>query len=175
MRKGEQTVEFFLEYVLGWNLPALICLIVGIILLVVEMFIPGFGIAGGIGIAALVTAVVLRADTLQNALITLALILLILLVFGYFFFRSFSRGALSRSRIVLNDAIRGESTALSQPDMQQLIGREGVTLNLLHPAGNAEFGGERLDVVTSGEFIEKDRPVRIERIEGMRILVREIR
>ncbi|MEL7609117.1 MAG: NfeD family protein [Bacillota bacterium] len=167
-------MDFFLEYVLGWNLPALICLIVGIVLLIVEMFIPGFGLAGGIGLASLVAAIVLRADTLQNALITLALILLILLVFGYFFFRSFSRGALSRSRMVLNEAIRGGSTSLTQSEIQQLVGREGVALNLLRPAGNADFDGTRLDVVTSGEFIEKGKRVRIERVEGMRILVKEI-
>ena len=174
MWKGEQTVEFFVEYVLGWNLPALICLIVGIVLLIIEMFIPGFGIAGGLGIVALVAAIVLRADTLENALITLALILLLLIVFSYFFFRSFSRGALSRSRVVLNDSIHGESSSLTQLDMQQLIGREGETLNLLRPAGNADFGGTRLDVVTSGEFIDKGKRVRIERIEGTRILVKEI-
>ena len=170
----ENTVEFFLEYVMGWNLPALICLIVGIVLLVVEMFVPGFGVAGGIGLASLIAAIVLRADTLQNALITLALILLIVLVFGYFFFRSFSKGALSRSRVVLNESIHAESSPMTRQDAERLIGREGVALNLLRPAGNADFDGERLDVVTAGEFVEKGRRVRIERIEGMRILVKEI-
>ena len=104
-------MALFLEYVLGWNLAATICLIVGIVLMVVEMFTPGFGLAGGLGIVALLAAVVLRADNFVTGMITLALILLILLLFGVFFFRSFSKGKLSRSSIVLQDAIQGESTS----------------------------------------------------------------
>lgn len=168
-------MESIAEYVLGWNLPALLCLLAGVILLIVEMFTPGFGVPGGLGIAALIGAVVLRADTFKNAIITLAVVLILLLVCGIFFLRSFQKGKLSRSPIVLSDEIRGGSSSLTPETAQALLGKTGIVLNPLHPAGAAEFDGERLDVISAGEFIEKGRTVRIDKIEGVRILVSEVR
>ena len=168
-------MEAIAQYILGFSLPALLCLIVGIVLLIVEMFTPGFGVSGGLGIAALIGAVVLRADTLKNAMITLVIVLVILIIAGIIFFRSFQKGRLSKSRIVLNDEIRGGSSSLADAKMQEMIGKCGTVLNPLHPAGIAEFDGERLDVVSRGEFVEKGSTVRIEKIEGVRILVSEVK
>ena len=64
--------------------------------------------------------------------------------------------------------------SLGEKGMQELIGRKGVCLTPLRPSGNADFGGKRLDVVTSGEFISKGSYIRIESIENLRVLVREI-
>lgn len=171
--KGEYVV--FIEYLLGWTLPAVLCLLVGLGLLIFEMFTPGLGAPGVLGIIALIAAIVLRADSLQSGLITFALILILVIVAGALIFRSASHGRLSRSPIVLNDAIKAGSTSLSDEQMKAMIGREGTTVNMLRPAGNADFDGKRLDVVTSGELVEAGKRVRIERIEGTRIVVREIK
>ena len=101
-----------MDYIMGWSTPALICLIAGLILMVCEMFTPGMGIPGILGGLCLLGAIVLRADSLTTALITLILILLPLMIAAGIIFRSFSKGALSRSRIVLKDSIDGESPPL---------------------------------------------------------------
>ena len=88
-------MDGFLAYIVGWSLPALMCLLVGLGLLIFEMFTPGMGIPGLLGVAALVAAIVLRADTLASALITLALILVILGIAAFFVYRSFQKGAIS--------------------------------------------------------------------------------
>ncbi|HLU48837.1 MAG TPA: hypothetical protein VK116_12165, partial [Planctomycetota bacterium] len=44
----------------------------------------------------------------------------------------------------------------------------------LRPAGVAEIDGKRVDVVTSGRFIERDRRVRVVDTTGNRVVVREI-
>jgi membrane-bound serine protease (ClpP class) len=54
------------------------------------------------------------------------------------------------------------------------IGREGISLSQLRPAGKAEFGGLRLDVISSGELIEAGRKIVVEVVEGNRIVVREV-
>ncbi len=117
-----------MDYIMGWSTPALICLIAGLILMVCEMFTPGMGIPGILGGLCLLGAIVLRADSLTTALITLILILLPLMIAAGIIFRSFSKGALSRSRIVLKDSIDGESTPLGDKDAQSLIGLEGRRL-----------------------------------------------
>ena len=163
-----------MEYLLGWQLPAIVCLIVGILLMTYEMFTPGMGVPGALGALSLLAAVVLRADSLQTALITLLLILVPLIIAAVIVFRSMSRGALSRSPIVLKERIEAESTSLGDAQMQALVGREGVSLSALRPSGRADFDGLRLDVSSSGEFIPKGARVRIERVEGLRVLVRAL-
>ena len=111
---------------------------------------------------------------LASALITLALIIVILAIAAFFVYRSFQKGAISRSPIVLNDSIEEKSTSLSDASAQELIGLEGECLTALRPSGNADFGGRRLDVVSAGEFIEKGSRVRIESVEGLRILVKKV-
>jgi hypothetical protein len=54
------------------------------------------------------------------------------------------------------------------------VGREGVTQTALRPAGIGEFDGVKLNVVSDGEFIGKDKPIRVLSVKGNRILVSEI-
>ena len=162
------------QYILGWNTPAIICLVVGMALMAIEIFTPGMGAPAIFGSVALVAAIILRADSLETALITFVLILVPLLIAGGIAIHSFSKGALNRSPVVLKEKIEGASSSLSDSDMQALVGAEGVALTALRPAGNGDFGGRRLDVVTSGAFIAKDSPIRIVAIEGLRIMVEKV-
>ena len=163
-----------LGYLMGWSLPAVILLLVGLALMVAEMFTPGMGVPGILGLCCLLGAMVLRADSFASAVITLAIIIVILAIAAFFIYRSFQKGAISRSPIVLRDAIVERSTSLSDMDAQSLVGLEGECLTALRPTGNADFDGRRLDVVSEGGFIEKGSRVRIERVEGLRILVKKV-
>ena len=53
------------------------------------------------------------------------------------------------------------------------LGRVGISLTQLRPAGTADFEGEYLDVVTEGGFIGPGTGIRIIAVEGTRIVVRE--
>ena len=99
---------------------------------------------------------------------------MILGIAAFFVYRSFQKGAISRSQVVLKDTIEEKSTSLSDAAAQELIGLEGECLTALRPSGNADFDGRKLDVVSAGEFIEKGSRVRIEAVEGLRILVKKI-
>jgi membrane-bound ClpP family serine protease len=50
-------------------------------------------------------------------------------------------------------------------------GQVGKTISALRPAGKARFGETLADVVTSGEYLEKDVSVKILEIHGNRIVV----
>jgi len=60
----------------------------------------------------------------------------------------------------------------SEAGLDELLGREGVTLTPLRPAGVARFGESRVDVVAMGEVIEKDRRVKVVEVKGNRVVVR---
>ena len=57
------------------------------------------------------------------------------------------------------------------PGLSKMVGDVGVALTPLRPAGRADFGDVRLDVVTEGEFIEKGQSVRIAAVQGNRVVV----
>lgn len=165
-------MDFFMQYIMGWNVAALICLILGLSLMIFEMFTPGMGVPGILGFVLLIAAIVLRADSFLNGAVTLAIILVLLGAAAFFIFRSFKKGTLSRTPLILRESIEEKSTSLSNVEMQQLVGQEGIALSALRPSGSAMFGDKRLDVMTEGEFVKKGAKIVIMRVEGLRVLVK---
>jgi membrane-bound ClpP family serine protease len=150
-----------------------IVLILGLILLVVEIFAPGFGIAGGAGLALIILGIVLTARNPLEATVMVIILLVLLAIIIAIILRSAKKGKLSK-KLVLWSATRGEEGYKSTEDRKELIGREGVALTILRPSGSADFNGERLDVVTEGAFIQPNMKVKVVRVEGRRIVVRSI-
>ena len=157
------------------NMPtlALILFLVGMLLVAIEMFFPGFGVAGGIGILLLFVGVILTARTVAQGFIMAAVILAILAVMLAILLRSASRGRLSRT-IVLHDSTDAASGFSGTDDMHALVGRRGSSLTDLHPSGIAEIDGVRLDVVTQGEFLPVGSAVEVSTVVGNRIVVQAI-
>ena len=148
-----------------WTLILLVC---ALGLFVVEILNPGFGLPGIAGIVLLAADVYITARTVQEALILgliAALIVLIFLVFGA---RLISKGKLPRSLIL----DQGEEDYRSSEDLSALLGTTGKTLTVLRPAGMAELDGRKVDVVTRGEFLDKDSFVEVVEAAGGRIVVR---
>ena len=164
-----------LEFIAA-NLPILICFLIGIGLMVLEAFMPGFGLPGISGIILEVVAVAL---TWMNhgpvAALGMTLIILSILAIAISMsLRSAANGKLSRSKLVLNDTESNEAGYRSTEDLEVFLGKEGVTTTVLRPTGMAEFDGVRLNMVSEGEFIQSGTQVQIVRVEGSRILVRTI-
>lgn len=55
-----------------------------------------------------------------------------------------------------------------------LLGREGVSLTVLRPAGKAQIGDNLVDVVSEGPFISQGRRIEVIEVSGNRVVVREV-
>jgi membrane-bound serine protease (ClpP class) len=153
----------------------------GALLILLEVLvIPGTGLAGALGGAAIIGSVVMSmvgsfptwgAVLEASAWVMLSLIIVALAAFGIFRYLPYSRAL---SGIFLKSATTKETGYLSAPEREDLVGQVGRALTDLRPAGTALFGDERVDVVTEGPWIEADSPVKILRAEGYRQVVREI-
>ena len=163
----------FIEMLGPTAVPTLICLIVGFILLVIEMFLPGIGLAGVSGVIALIAVVVMQLGwgNPRVALYVIAIALLVIILGLIWIIRSFQKGRLSKSFLVLRDSSDGTSVPEIATAKTDLLGKSGVALTILRPAGIAEIDGRRVDVTTAGEFIPKGSPVTVVKAEGMHILV----
>lgn len=160
--------------ILGLNLFSIICLIVGFLLMIIEMFHPGFGVPGALGGILLILGIVLGAKSLMQALIMLIIILAILGVALTMVLRSVAKGKLSKS-LILEESQNKETGYIGNQDLDYFLDQEGTALTVLRPSGTGEFKGIKLDVVSESQFIDKDKEIKIVKVEGRRIVVRELK
>lgn len=156
----------------GWE--AILLFLVGIILLAVEVLVlPGFGIAGVVGIAALIISVVLATPSMEQAVMSLVLSLLGTIVFLILSFKFLPTRRVWQ-KLVLGVKQETESGYVApELSLNRFLGAEGVALTVLRPAGTAEINGERVDVVAEGNYIAANTPIKVVKVEGTRVVVRE--
>lgn len=150
------------------NLLSVILLVVGFVLLVIEMYVPGFGAFGISGCVLLIGGIIAARPTPLQALIMVVIILALLCIVLSVSIHSASKGRLSKSKLVLNDVSIEHAEA---EDLAYFVDKKGVAVTVLRPAGMAEFDGVKLNVVSDGEFIPEGERVRVSRVEGNRIVV----
>ena len=165
----------FWEFV-GANLPAILCALVGIGLLVLEAFLPGFGVAGVSGVVLEIAAVVLMYTS--HGPMAAAVMALVDLTFAALALtlsmRSATKGRLSRSGMILNATEDTDAGYVASDDMQVFLGKEGETVSALRPSGIAVLEDVRMNVLSDGDFIPAGTKVRVTRVEGSRVLVRPV-
>ena len=154
------------------SLPSAVCVLLGMILIIVEVFLPGFGLPGIGGIVLVGAGVVMVGMHFGSltAVGTLLVIIAVLAVLISWVLRQASRGG-KRSDLFLQER---DELHTQQEDMKVLVGKAGTTTSVLRPAGIGDFDGVRLNVVTEGGFIEKGQPIEIVRVDGSRIVVRPV-
>lgn len=147
--------------------------LVGVCLLVAEVFFVSFGVLSLLSGTALVSAVFLafqESDALGFAFLFGEAILAPLAV-------AFALRALPHTRIgkalmlegPAPDALRGSATAT---ELAAFLHKAGVALSPLRPAGFARIDGQRLDVQTRGEMLDEGTKVQVIEVTGNRVVVR---
>lgn len=148
--------------------------ILGILLLAMEIFvIPGFGLAGILGIIAVVVSVVLVFGNLQAALTSLFIALSVSIVAIILLWKRIQQGHFWQ-RLVLSHTESKDEGYSAPADFSHLLGHEGLTLTPLRPAGTVVIDGIRCDVVSEGGFIAENSLIEVVLLEGTRIVVREV-
>jgi len=157
------------------NWIAMLIFAIGVVLLIAEIFlIPGTGIAFVLSIVCIGAGVVLSFDNITTGIWVFAIALLATIVITYFSFKYIMKTSFWKERIVLNPDYKDEKGyKAGTRDYTEFMGRTGLTLTPLRPVGRAQFDDEKLEVISEGEFIQKDVKVEIIQIEGNRIVVRE--
>lgn len=147
-----------------------ICFLSGLVLIIVEMFAPGFGVPGIAGCILLLLGIFFTAKTIIQVFILLIIILAILGICLSIIIHSAKKGKLSKS-IILSTTMDKDDDGIKEKDMEYFLGKEGIVVTTLRPIGNADFDGVKLQVFAKGEFIPKGTKVKIARVEGKHIVV----
>jgi membrane-bound serine protease (ClpP class) len=152
---------------------AILLFFLGLLLVILEIFFPSFGVLSLCAAGSFILAVILAFQESSIAGFTFigctVIALPILLRFG---FRILPRTSVGKRIVLANPPSRVEEPAKG-PD-ERLVGAEGEALSELRPAGTIQVGDRRLDAVTEGEYIEPGQRVRVIEQEGNRLVVEEI-
>jgi membrane-bound serine protease (ClpP class) len=167
----------FLVGLAGWQ--EIILLGIGLVAISIEVFIlPGFGAAGIVGVVALAAAVILAmigsspsAADVTQAFTVLGVSVAITAAVTYAWLRHLPNSGRFTGLFLRGGAHQADGYIAALP-RHDLVGQDGVAVTDLRPAGTAQIGQERVDVVTEGEYVAQGRPVRVVRSEGYRHVVR---
>ena len=174
--------HYLLGLVQSWEL---IVFFLGVGLILVELFVlPGFGVAGITGIVCVLGALVLSLignvglrfppmDALWSAFGTLASSLVLLVLAAVVLGRFLPRSA-RLNQLVLAPELSSAGGYTSAHTHAELLGQVGRALTPLRPSGVVEIEGDRVDVVTAGEFVGTGTPVKVVRVRGSRVEVRPV-
>jgi membrane-bound serine protease (ClpP class) len=77
--------------------------------------------------------------------------------------------------VTLRKTLSSKDGANVQPqELTGLIGTNGSAITNLRPSGTALFNGQRYDVVSTGEYIEKGSAIVVTVVDGNRIVVKKV-
>lgn len=154
----------------------IILLVVGYILIIAEMVLPG-GILGILGVLCLIGAAIwafTEFNPTTGFIVVLIELLsgafLIYLWVKYFFDSRFGR------RLVLGDpdpdADPKSTTGNPSETYDNLLNQTGTALTYLRPSGTAKINGRRYDVLAETDLIDQGETIRVVKIDGTHIFVR---
>lgn len=155
------------------GLEAITLFVIGLILLILEVFVPG-GILGIIGASGIVISLFVAGYDLTHMALSILVAFIVAVVAFFILYKTAGEERGLFRKIVLRDRTTTAEGYISRASRTELVGREGVSITPLRPAGTMLLDDERIDVVTEGSYIGINKPIKVVYVEGMRIVVREI-
>jgi membrane-bound serine protease (ClpP class) len=176
------------------NIWTIVVLVIGLALLGIEIFvIPGFGVAGVLGVLLILAAFIgsfvpaepgtppfswPRLDSTWTAIKTGMLVMsssILIGVIGIVLLARYLPSTPFGRQLVLANPEDLEALAISDPHPDiALVGDIGIVTGALRPGGQARFGQEIVDVQSQGEYVDAGRRVQVIRHEGPKVVVRPL-
>jgi len=164
----------------GWE--EIILLVGGLVAIGIEGFIlPGFGLAGILGIVLLAASVVLamlgshpNLTDITQALGVVGAAMVFTLAVVFTWIRHLPNSTRFRGLFLQGGGLRAAEGFVSAKIRLDLLGKSAIAVTDLRPAGTVVLDGERIDVVTEGSYIRAGTTVRFIGAEGYRHIVRSM-
>ncbi len=171
---GQEIAEIFTS--MPWYIILPLC--VGVILLFIECFVPGFGFFGISGLMCLVGGIVANGIITKSIVQTLFLIsLFIVVIFILFliFIRSAKYGLISKTPFVeKHTAVPRDYADKNKNKLKDLIGQRGIAITPFTPSGKFMIDDQIYDGITRGEALDKDCVIKVIDVEGNKIEIEKV-
>lgn len=175
-------VLFFAHYITGLaSYTELVLFVAGVTLLMLEIFlIPGFGIVGLAGIAAILAAMVLMlvgsdfavpdfTGAAERLIWSAGIAVAVMVAISRFL----PKRPVREGGVFLGTEMAANAgyTTLNAKETA-LLGQSGVAITTLRPSGRVKIGGEEYQAQTEGDFVEKGTSVTVIRVDGTSVFVK---
>ncbi len=147
-------------------------LLAGAVLIGLEIIVPG-GILGAIGAVSLILGFFFFLGGGWDAFCIVGGTVAVLAAISALLFW-FIPSSVSWNPFVLRDKQKNSEGYTGAGDYSAYLGKKGKVIAPLHPAGTAVIDGERVDVVSFGDYIDKDAEIEIVKIEGSKLFVKQL-
>ena len=144
--------------------------LVGVLIIIAEIILPSGGLLTLLAVAVFgysLYVVFTQVSVMAGTLFLCADLLMvpILVIFGL--------KMLARSPVTLRSTLSsGEGVTSQNPEMERYLGKTGRALSDLRPSGAAVIEGKRLDVVSRGEYIDRETIIEVVRVTANQIVVK---
>lgn len=149
----------------------LVILLLGLLLIFLEIFfIPGttlFGVAGGIAVfIGIILMYSYYGKTYGNITLGVSFVAIIIcLVLGF--------RVIETNKLAMKAEITGK---VNEPENYSfVIGEKGIAATELRPNGKGIFGENKVEVFSSGDYIQRDSAIEIIKISDNKIFVKPIK
>lgn len=157
----------------GLGLVSTICFIVGIIFLIIEIFIPGFGVFGFCGIGLTGFSVIFKiciGDSVEEVLWTLLIAFVVIAILLIVFIHSAKKGLISKSALMNNGTAL--PTFYNSSDLEFLIGEKGECVSDLKPIGKVQIDNEVYEATSTDGYLDIGTKVEVTGVESNTLNVR---
>lgn len=155
------------------NLYSVLIFSIGVILVIIELFVVG-AVIGTIGMILIMISLVMLGDNILSMLINVIVALILTIIEWVILVKIFNRKIPFLDKVILKDSMNSEAGYRSHDNRAHLVGKTAQTITDLRPAGIIFYDNERIDAVSDGNFILRNKTVKILEVEGTRVVVREI-
>ena len=145
--------------------------LVGVVVIIAEIILPSGGILSIVALSVFGYSLFIVFNeismTIGFSFVAADLILIpVLVIVGL--------KLLARSPVTLRKTLSRKGGVSSQSsELGSYVGTQGNAVTDLRPAGIAVINGKRVDVVTRGEYLEKDSAIIVTAVTGNQIIVRK--
>lgn len=154
---------------------AIVVQLVGVALLVLEVFLPSHGLFGLAGLGCLTAGVYMGFRVSPRAgYVSLAAAIIIVPSLAGIGVKFFRRTAIGRRVVPPNPVLTAADTGVDTRDLRPLIGATGRSVSPLRPVGACEFNGRRVQCVAEYGLIEPGVSVKGVGIVGDSLAVRPV-
>lgn len=145
--------------------------LLGISLLIVELYVPDFGVIGIVGFLAMALSIYLKTgDFTQLVYLVLGSIAVAFIVIVYFL--KSGKDLNISPGFVLSEAMSNEKGYSSEKDYSFLVNTNGLVISDLRPVGRAKFGEDTYEVISTAEMISSGELVTVVRVQGAKVYVK---
>ena len=143
----------------------------GVLCMLIELVVPGFGVFGVLGIGGILGGVFLALGGDGAAVCWMAVSLLLASAIFWWLVKRLPASPLGR-HLILHDAETAAAGFMTQNVRKELLGKTGTVVTPLRLAGIVRLENEILDVVSEGEFLPVGCKVVVSQLRGATIVVR---